>query len=137
VATSERKIPNVDSICIIEPDTLLADYMSMILEAFGFKIDVLNEKKEIQSYISKSIPRLYLIDVFLPEWNGLELISTLKDQGVLSRTRVILVSAFGFQEVVQQAILNGASDFILKPFDKETLLKKVKAQLMERYNGGN
>jgi FixJ family two-component response regulator len=47
-----------------------------------------------------------------------------------------MVSAFGFQEVVQQAIINGASDFILKPFDKETLQKKVKTQLMERYLGG-
>ena len=134
--TTSKKISFVDRICIIEPDALLADYMSMILDEFGFKIDVLHDKSEIKQYIVKSIPRLYLIDVFLPEWNGLELISQLKELGILSKTRVIMVSAFGFQEVVQQAILNGASDFILKPFDKETLLKKVKTQLMERYQGG-
>jgi DNA-binding response OmpR family regulator len=136
VPKKTKKINFVDRICIIEPDTLLAEYMSMVLEEFGFKIDVLHNKSEISQYIAESIPRLYLIDVFLPEWNGLELISQLKKLGVLSETRVIMVSAFGFQEVVQQAILNGASDFILKPFDKTTLLKKVKTQLMERYQGG-
>ncbi|MBI9047891.1 MAG: response regulator [Anaerolineaceae bacterium] len=111
--------------------------MSLILEEFGFKLDILYEKSEIKKYVATKIPRLYLIDVFLPEWNGLELISFMKDEGFLDKTRVIMVSSFGYQEVVQQAILSGASDFILKPFDKITLLTKVKTQLMERYHGGN
>lgn len=133
---NQKRLKKIDRICIIESDRLLADFMVMILEEFGFKIDVLSEKNEIQAYISEKRPRLYLIDIFLPQWNGLELIQYMKENNLLSGTRVIVLSAFGYQEVVQQAILFGASDFLLKPFEKQILLMKVKTQLMELYHGG-
>jgi DNA-binding response OmpR family regulator len=136
VENNQKRLKKIDRICIIESDRLLADFMVMILEEFGFKIDVLSEKNEIQAYISEKRPRLYLIDIFLPQWNGLELIQYMKENNLLSGTRVIVLSAFGYQEVVQQAILFGASDFLLKPFEKQILLMKVKTQLMELYHGG-
>jgi DNA-binding response OmpR family regulator len=132
-----KKIKKVDRICIIESDRLLADYMLLVLEEFGFKIDLLSGKSEIQEYIINYKPRLFLIDVFLQEWNGLELVSYMKEHHLLIGTRVIVLSSFGYQEVVQQAILNGASDFLLKPFNKQVLLSKVKAQLMDLYHGGS
>ena len=110
--------------------------MVLVLEEFGFKIDLLSEAQEIQNYVHIKKPRLFIIDVFLPEWNGLELVSYMKERGYLEGTRVIVLSSFGFQEVVQQAILNGADDFLLKPFEKQILLDKVKTQLMDLYHGG-
>ena len=131
-----RKSKKIDRICIMESDRLLSDFMVLILEEFGFKIDILSNKAEIQTYITEKRPRLYIIDVFLPQWNGLEIIQYMQENDLLSGTRVIVISAFGYQEVVQQAILNGASDFLLKPFEKQTLLAKVRTQLMELYHGG-
>lgn len=129
-------LTKVDRICILEPDRLLADYMLMVLEEIGFKIDLLDDAVEIKEYIHKKKPRIFIIDVFLPGWNGIELLSYMKDNNLLENTRVIVISSFGYQEVVQQAILFGAADFILKPFEKQVLLDKVKTQLMDLYHEG-
>ncbi len=56
--------------------------MSLVLEEFGFEIDSLSDKADIQAYITDKRPRVYIIDVFLPEWNGMELISYMKENNL-------------------------------------------------------
>jgi FixJ family two-component response regulator len=45
---------------------------------------------------------------------------------------VIVISSYGFQEIVEQAIQAGASDFLLKPFDVDILSEKVSALILNR-----
>ena len=70
-------------------------------------------------------PDLILLDLFLPQQNGLDFLQRLKQSGLLVSIPVIVVSALGFPEIVQQAVQAGARDFLVKPIDTDMLVARV------------
>jgi CheY-like chemotaxis protein len=81
-------------------------------------------------------PELVLLDLFLPQINGLMLLASLRQIAGLETVPVIVLSTLGFPEIVEQAIAAGAQDFLLKPFDPELLAEKVSRILSFRPNLG-
>jgi two-component system response regulator DctR len=68
---------------------------------------------------------LLLLDLFLPQQNGIELLQQLRAAGLLAHTAVVVISGLGFSEVVQQAVQSGAQDFLVKPIDTDQLVERV------------
>jgi two-component system chemotaxis response regulator CheY len=68
-------------------------------------------------------PELVTLDVILPDTTGLEVLKTLKAE--VPNIKVILVSAVGQEMVVNEAIQNGASAYIVKPFNEDKVLEVV------------
>lgn len=72
-------------------------------------------------------PDIVLLDITMPEMNGIEALKRIK---VLDENaKVIICSAVGQQLMVAEAIKHGASNFIVKPFQKETLIAAIKKEL--------
>jgi two-component system chemotaxis response regulator CheY len=113
------------SILLIEEDRIVADLVSLTLERMGYKVKVTSKPSEILALMAEVKPRLVLLDIFLPGWNGLDLLRDMKRAGWLKTSKVLVLSALGFREVVQQAVMLGASDFLMKPFDVDVLVEKV------------
>jgi two-component system chemotaxis response regulator CheY len=113
------------SILLIEEDRIVADLVSLTLERMGYKVKVTSKPSEILTLMAEVKPRLVLLDIFLPGWNGLDLLRDMKRAGWLKTSKVLVLSALGFREVVQQAVMLGASDFLMKPFDVDVLVEKV------------
>lgn len=68
-------------------------------------------------------PDIVILDISMPEMNGIE---TLKRLKVLDpAAKIIICSAIGYQDLLAQAIECGAAEFILKPFEKEQLVKAI------------
>lgn len=68
-------------------------------------------------------PDVVILDISMPEMNGIE---TLKRLKVLEpAAKIIICSAIGYQDLLAQAIECGAAEFILKPFEKEQLIKAI------------
>jgi CheY-like chemotaxis protein len=74
-------------------------------------------------------PDLVLMDILLPRRSGLEVLREM--QTLYSAVPVIVISALGMRDVVQQAIRAGARDFVLKPFDPRLLSDKVQRALTQ------
>lgn len=74
-------------------------------------------------------PQLLLIDLLLRQLSGLEVMRQIRDRTRGDAAPIIAISAFGFHEVVQQAISAGAVDFLVKPFDVTLLASKVQRAL--------
>jgi CheY-like chemotaxis protein len=72
-------------------------------------------------------PDLVLMDILLPRRNGLEVMREML--ALIGPVPVIVISALGMREVVQQAVQAGARDFVLKPFDPRLLMDKVQRVL--------
>lgn len=66
---------------------------------------------------------IFIIDVVMPEISGIELIEHFQEVAI--EGKVILMSSLNMESVLIDAISNGVSDFLLKPFTKEDLLKSV------------
>lgn len=68
-------------------------------------------------------PDLVTLDITMPVMDGLEALSKITEFD--SSAKVIMVTAAGQQSKMVEAIKNGASDFVTKPFEKEDVLKRI------------
>lgn len=73
-------------------------------------------------------PDIITLDITMPEMGGLEAVEKIVD--VSPKTKIIMVSAMGQQSMVIEAIKHGASDFVVKPFEKSRFLQAVKNVLV-------
>ena len=75
------------------------------------------------------MPDLILLDVMMPRMNGLDTLMKLKCNSKTLHIPVIMLSGAGGKEVLNKALVNGACDFIKKPFNGEMLMEVIKKNL--------
>jgi CheY-like chemotaxis protein len=121
-------LPNHTSrVIIAEDDKVVADLLSLTLQEMGCQVRITSQETKIRHGMVQWKPDLILLDLFLPGCSGLDLLRELKSIAIkLKRpTPILVISAFGFREVVEQAQAMGAEDFILKPVDLDIFRQKV------------
>lgn len=114
-------------ILIAEEDKIVADLLSLVLQELGCQVRITCQESQIRDGMLRWKPDLLLMDLFLPGCSGLDLLREFTSMG--NRVRrpipILLISAFGFREVVEQAMETGAADFILKPIDLDVFRQKI------------
>jgi CheY-like chemotaxis protein len=78
-------------------------------------------------------PHLILLDIGLPDIDGLQVLQLVRDDPRLARVPVIVVSADTTEARIDAALSSGASDFLAKPLDLHALLHAVDTQLETRH----
>lgn len=120
---------------IVEDDPVMRDILELALrQQFSppFEIILASDGAKALEMIEKYTPTLIVLDILLPQMNGLQILQHLREHfqnGYCPRT--MMISALGVREVVQQAVDRGADDFLVKPFDTETLITRLKAILTQ------
>ncbi|MDR3602901.1 MAG: sporulation transcription factor Spo0A [Desulfosporosinus sp.] len=87
-----------------------------------------NEALEL---ISREEPHIVLLDIIMPHLDGLGVLEKL--QNVSQRPKIIILTAFGQESMTQRAVNLGANYYILKPFDLDTLGKRIR-QLQDDFS---
>ena len=109
---------------------LLDDNLSMLkaldrlLKSDGFNVEKYSEPAAFLSAVGKSSCRVAILDVWMPDMNGLEVQSVLRKDS--PETRIIFISGRDDPSVRQTALEAGAFGFLSKPFDDEVLLQLVR-----------
>ena len=98
-------------------DTLIDD---------GYEPLVTGDPVEAQQLMADARPALVLLDLVLPETDGIELMGQLHK---IRDVPVIFLSAYGRDELIAQAFELGAVDYVVKPFSQTELLARIKAAL--------
>ncbi|MGB9639381.1 MAG: response regulator [Anaerolineales bacterium] len=117
---------------IVEDDPAMRDLLELTLKQQfvpPFELKIAPNGLEALDIIQENPPTLMILDILLPQMNGLQLLQQLRTESIYSDIRIVVISALGVREVVQQAIENGANDFLVKPFDMDTLIERVKQVL--------
>lgn len=114
-------------VLIAEEEKPVADLFSLSLQEMGCHVRVSSQEAQIRDGIIRWKPDLLVMDLFLTGCSGLDLLREFKTLGVrLGRPfPIMVVSALGFWEVVEQARALGAVDFILKPVDLDNFRQKA------------
>ena len=101
---------------IAEDERIVADLLSISLQEMGCQVRITNKEAEIRDGIVRWKPDLLLLDLFMPGCSGLDLLREYISLGIkLGRPiPILVVSAMGFREVVEQARELGAADFVSK-----------------------
>ncbi len=121
---------NMPSILVIDDKDSMRTMLSQTLQEEGFQVDAVEggpkglELARLKSY------DLALTDLKMPEMNGLQVLSTLKE--IDNDMAVVIMTAYGTVETAVEAMKSGAYDFITKPFDPEHLTVVIQRALENR-----
>src|SRR4030042_5816190 len=117
-------------ILLVDDNLELAEMMGLFLEHYGFQVSKApNGQKAIEKLVKES-PDLVLLDLNLPDMLGGKVLKRIKE--INDDTAVIIITAYGGEQVAVELMKAGAEDFISKPFENEALLNSVKAVLKIR-----
>jgi len=105
-----------------EPD--IRDLVREILEDEGYAVVVAEDVKTARSAISERVPDLVLLDISMPEQDGISLLKEWREEGGL-QFPVVMISGHGTVETAVEATRLGAVDFIEKPLSLARLLLSV------------
>ena len=107
------------------------DVLKRRLESNEFYVDISMSGKEALEKINQQKYDLMLLDVLMPEVNGLEVLIKAREQYSADKLPIIMVSSFDDVESISKCIQLGASDYLSKPVNSTILTQKV-ASTLER-----
>ena len=111
-----------EKILIIEDDPLISDILEVNLRD-NYNPNLAKNGKEALLSFSQDMPDLVLLDLGLPDIDGMELIKSFKE---ISDTPIIVVSARETEQDKVAALDAGAEDYVSKPFGNEELLARIR-----------
>ena len=114
------------TVLVVDDDPLMLRSVRDALSSAGFRTVSTGDPQEAPLLMTEHGPRLVLLDLALPECDGVELMGDLL---AVSRVPVIFLSVYGGDEVVARALEEGATDYIVKPFSPTELVARVRAAL--------
>ena len=114
-------------ILIIEDDKFLRELISRKLGDEEFEIDEAVDGEEGLKRIKEGKPDLILLDLILPNIDGFEVLSRMKEDPQLAAIPVIILSNLGQKEEVERGLKLGASDYLIKAhFTPGEIIEKIK-----------
>jgi DNA-binding NtrC family response regulator len=114
-------------VLVVEDEPNLRALVEDVLSADRISVLALSTLKEAEALLERHAPDLMLLDVRLPDGDGLEALVRLRAAGF--RAPVVVMTAFGTLERAVQALRAGAHDFLVKPFDNQRLRAAVASGL--------
>ncbi len=115
-------------IMIVEDERVLAKNVAEKLTAHGHEVRVVHTGRESLPAFSEMVPDVVLLDIRLPDADGLKLLPQMKAESPL--TNFIVVTAHGSERIAVEAMKNGAAEYLTKPVDLDEL-QLVVARLVE------
>jgi DNA-binding response OmpR family regulator len=118
------------TILIIEDDKFLRELMAQKLVKEGYEVSEAVDGEEGIKKVKEENPALVLLDLILPGIDGFEVLTTMKDDPVLSQIPVIILSNLGQRDDVEKGLKLGAVDYLIKAhFTPGEIVEKIKGAL--------
>ena len=111
---------------LVEDDTAIANFVETVLRANGYKVLQASGGREALSMVFSHCPDVVLLDLGLPDMDGVEIIRAIRK---CSEVPVIVVSARSREREKVEALDAGADDYVTKPFGTAELLARMRTAL--------
>jgi FixJ family two-component response regulator len=125
IIQSQEKI--VPLVAVVDDDQSMREALESLLKSVGFRTAIFASAKEFLNAIENGVPDCLILDVLMPEMNGLELQKKLIGENI--PVPIVFISAHGEAGEEAQALAAGAIDFLCKPFSEDSLLAAVGAAI--------
>jgi DNA-binding response OmpR family regulator len=131
----ERSIERVEStlthILIVDDDLKILAILRALLIPWGFKVTTLSDPQQFWEVVPVAKPDLLILDIEMPQINGLELCQSVRDRPDWSHLPIIFLTARTESSSIQQVFAIGADDFVNKPVVGPEIISRI-TNLMER-----
>ncbi|MHC4106581.1 MAG: response regulator transcription factor [Planctomycetota bacterium] len=120
------------TILIVEDEAEIADLVRVHVEREGFHARTVHSGKVALEAIEKRTPDLVVLDLMLPDLDGLEVCRQLRYQRETRSLPILILSAKGEESDIVTGIELGADDYVTKPFSPKVLVARIKNLLRRR-----
>lgn len=112
-----------DRILVVEDDKRISSFFKTVLESNRYDVIMASTGSEAYSLITSQCPDLVILDLGLPDMDGIEIIRQIR---TWSMTPIIVISARSEDTDKIEALDNGADDYLTKPFSVDELLARLR-----------
>ena len=119
-----------EKILVVDDDKLVRDSLQSLITNAGYTVEVAKNGAEAEKMTQENYYSVVLIDIRLPDMNGIELLGKIKEY--VPKTRKIILTGYPDLETAIQAVNKRADGYLVKPFDPEALLKVIDDQIREQ-----
>jgi CheY-like chemotaxis protein len=120
---------NASTILVVDDYSDNRTLLSAWLRAKGFKVVEAEDGKAGVLQANRAHPDLILMDLAMPELDGVEATRQIRERQTLSQTPIFAITAYGTYDVKQDALAAGCNEVFTKPLELESLLNKIKSTL--------
>ena len=124
----------MDRIYIVEDDINIREIESYALKNSGYDIEEFESGKEFFKRLEEQKPELILLDIMLPDEDGLDILKRLRSRGDTRKLPILMVTAKSTELDKVRGLDMGADDYLAKPFGVMELVSRIKA-LLRRTKG--
>jgi DNA-binding response OmpR family regulator len=118
------------TILVVDDEPTVTEVVSIYLERAGYRVVVASDGQEALGILENQSPDLVVLDLTLPEVNGLEITRWLRARGAMP---IIMLTARREEVDRILGLELGADDYVVKPFSPQELVSRVKAVLRRTY----
>jgi FixJ family two-component response regulator len=115
------------TVFVVDDDQQMRDSLCALLGVLGFQVKTFATPGSFHRFYRREMPGCLVVDVRMPRQTGLELYEALLEEG--KRLPVIFITAHADVGMAVAAMKTGAIEFLEKPFDRATLLNRVRSAL--------
>jgi len=119
-------------IAIIDDEPDIVEIITLQLRKAGFRTSGFSDGQSFLSSLARSVPDLVLLDLMLPDIDGLEVCRLLRQRADWAAVPVIMVTAKGEESDKILGLELGADDYVTKPFSAKELVARVKSVLRRK-----
>ncbi len=119
--------PTKPTVFVVDDDQQMRDSLVSLLQVLGFNVQAFSAPGAFHRYYRADMPGCLLLDIRMPRQSGLDLYEQLLNEG--KRIPVIFITAHADVTTAVAAMKTGAIEFLEKPFDRETLVDRVRGAL--------
>ncbi len=121
------------TILVVDDEAKIRATLRGVLSDEGFRVLDTDEGTKVPELVATQRPQVVILDIWMPQVDGIELLERLKAQE--PELPIIVISGHGTIETAVRATKLGATDFIEKPFSLDTLLRSVYRAMGRELNG--
>ncbi len=131
-STEVEPLPRKEShsrILVVDDEPLNLQLISHSLTGRGYHLQLMENPKEALKVLATEHYDLILLDINMPDINGMEMLETIKEDESMKNTPVLMLSALDDFKTIRECMEKGANDYVSKPFKKVMLMSRVESCL--------
>ena len=113
-------------IMVIDDDQDLAEMLGIVLTSEGYEVNLVSRGDEVISAFESQAPDLVLLDIMLPGLDGVEVCKLIREKSMVP---IVMLTAKGETQDVVAGLEAGADDYMVKPFNPQELVARLKVRL--------
>lgn len=116
------------TILIVDDSPFTRKAIRRIIEPMGFEVEEAGDGVEALARLEEgSCPDMILLDVDMPEMDGLTFLKTMREREDLAQPPIVMCTTVNALAKIAEALESGANEYVMKPFDEDILGEKLAA----------